>query len=150
MPIKRSRKGRAHSKAKKASMDGIDFASGLEKFMYQELKKAKLFEKYEGEKFILVEGFTRGVESYERQANGKGAFKERGASKKILGISYTPDFTGRDFIIETKGYANPSFPMRWKLFKKHLIDTNDRRILYKPQTQKECSLTIELILNNRK
>ena len=35
--------------------------------------------------------------------------------KKILNIKYTPDFIGKDFIIETKGRANESFPLRWKL-----------------------------------
>ena len=38
--------------------------------------------------------------------------------KKYLPIKYTPDFIGDNFIIETKGRANESFPMRWKLFKK--------------------------------
>jgi hypothetical protein len=54
--------------------------------------------------------------AYERQANGKGEYKDRG-NKKILGIKYTPDFEGSDFIIETKGRANDSFPLRYKLFK---------------------------------
>ena len=56
---------------------------------------------------------------------------------------------GGDFIIETKGRANESFPMRWKLFKRHLIETGDNRHIYKPQTNKECDRTIELILNKR-
>ena len=54
--------------------------------------------------------------AYEKQANGKGDFTNRG-EKKILGIKYTPDFTGKDYIIECKGRANESFPLRWKLFK---------------------------------
>ena len=40
--------------------------------------------------------------------------------KKYLPIKYTPDFIGEDFIIETKGRANESFPIRWKLFKRLL------------------------------
>jgi hypothetical protein len=39
------------------------------------------------------------------------------AVKKVLNIKYTPDFIGEDFIIETKGRANESFPLRWKMFK---------------------------------
>ena len=70
--------------------------------------------------------------------------------KKVLGIRYTPDFVGEDFIIETKGRANESFPMRWKLFKKHMQEIGDDRNLYKPQTNKECDKTIDLILKNRK
>ena len=32
--------------------------------------------------------------------------------------TYTPDFVGNGFIIETKGNPNEAFPLRWKLFKK--------------------------------
>ena len=40
--------------------------------------------------------------------------------KKILPIKYTPDFVSDSFIIECKGRANESFPLRWKMFKKYL------------------------------
>ena len=134
--------------AKKIRYDGIDFASGLEKYMYIALKKAKLKFKYEGESFILVKSFNINRATYERQNNGKGEYSDRG-NKKILGIKYTPDFVGKDFIIETKGRANESFPMRWKLFKKHLMEIGDNRLLYKPQTNKECDRTVELITRKR-
>ena len=136
--------------SKKFTVDGITFRSGLERYMYQQLKANKLFEKYEEEKFTLVEGFTSGNECWERQSNSKGEFKERGDGKKILGISYKPDFTGQDYIIECKGRPNESFPLRWKLFRRHLIEVNDTRVLYKPQNQKECDITIQQILKNRK
>ena len=134
--------------AKKIKHDGITFASGLEKYMYIALKKAKIKFKYEGESFILVKSFKINRATYERQNNGKGEYIDRG-NKKILGIKYTPDFVGKDFIIETKGRANDSFPMRWKLFKKHLIEIGDNRLLYKPQTNKECDRTVELITKRR-
>ena len=134
--------------AKKITHDGITFASGLEKYMYIALKKAKIKFKYEGESFILVKSFKINRATYERQNNGKGEYIDRG-NKKILGIKYTPDFVGKDFIIETKGRANDSFPMRWKLFKKHLIKIGDNRLLYKPQTNKECDRTVELITKRR-
>tara|TARA_R100001230_G_scaffold21136_1_gene11374 strand:- start:314 stop:787 length:474 start_codon:yes stop_codon:yes gene_type:complete len=134
--------------AKKIKHDGITFASGLEKYMYIALKKAKIKFKYEGESFILVKSFKINRATYERQNNGKGEYIDRG-NKKILGIKYTPDFVGKDFIIETKGRANDSFPMRWKLFKKHLIEIGDNRLLYKPQTNKECDRTVELITRRR-
>ena len=44
-------------RAKKVSFDGITFASGLEKYMYQALKKAKIKAKYEGETYTIFEGF---------------------------------------------------------------------------------------------
>ena len=53
---KRSRK-RGPVVSKKVSYDGIDFASGLERYMYMALRKAKIKCKYEGETFVLINGF---------------------------------------------------------------------------------------------
>ena len=136
-------------RSKKVTFDGITFASGLEKYMYIALKKAKIKAQYEGQTYELVPSFNFEQEAYERQSNGKGEYRNRG-NKKILNIKYTPDFIGNDFIIECKGRANESFPIRWKLFKayvhKHLPDVT----LYKPQNQKECEKTVSLILSKRK
>jgi len=134
--------------SKKIVYDGITFASGLEKYMYIALQKAKIDFEYEGKTFELVPSFTFKNECFERQSNGKGDFINRGC-KKVLNLKYTPDFIGTDFIIETKGRANDSFPLRWKLFKEWMMDNNDDRALYKPQTNGECDITIELILKNR-
>tara|TARA_R110002049_G_scaffold74039_1_gene191250 strand:+ start:102 stop:551 length:450 start_codon:yes stop_codon:yes gene_type:complete len=136
--------------SQKVAYDGINFASGLERYMYMALKKAKIKALYEGETFELQEAFDFPFESYERCGNSKGEYKNRG-NKKILNIKYTPDFFGSGLIIETKGRANESFPLRWKMFKK-LISENKLEpfILYKPQNQKECDETIRLILNSRK
>ena len=136
-------------RANKVSFDGIDFASGLEKHMYVVLKEAKIKSKYEGETFVLLNGFHFENKVYERQANGKGEYKNRG-EKRILPIKYTPDFIGEDFIIETKGRANDSFPMRWKLFKQLIVNQFPGITLYKPQNQKECVETVRLILLKRK
>ena len=131
--------------SKKTTYDGITFASGLEKHMYKALKKAKLKARYEGETYVLQDGFMFDNESYERQSNGKGEMVNRG-SKKILPIKYTPDFISDSFIIECKGRANESFPMRWKMFKKYVKENLPRVTLYKPQNQKECDKVIELII----
>ena len=147
MRRKKSKK-RGPVQAKRITYDGINFASGLERYMYMALKKAKLKFKYEGETFELINGFEFTTESIERQSNGKGEFKNRG-NKKILNIKYTPDFVGKDFIIECKGRANESFPMRWKLFKKWITDNGDDRVLYKPQNQSECDKVIDMILRKR-
>ena len=136
-------------RSKKIEFDGHKFASGLEKYMYQALKKGKIRAKYEGETFVLVNGFHFENEVYERQANSKGDFMNRG-EKRILPIKYTPDFISHDFIIETKGRANESFPMRWKMFKKYVNHKMSHVTLYKPQNQKECDKVIELIIKNKK
>jgi|TARA_B100001113_G_C20953317_1_gene554116 hypothetical protein len=147
--MKRLRRKKGPVQSKKTIVDGITFASGLEKYTYMALKKAKLYEGYENEVFQLVEGFNFNNISFEKQANGKGEYTNRG-QKKILGIKYTPDFVGKDFIIECKGRANESFPIRWKLFKLWLNKNKIGKTLYKPQNQKEVDLTIILIKESRK
>ena len=143
---KKKKKGPVRSK--KTVVDGLSFSSGLEAYMYKALKAAKIKAKYEGKTYIIQEGFEFDNQSYERQSNGKGEFKNRG-NKKILPIKYTPDFVSGSFIIECKGRANESFPMRWKLFKKYVKVNLPRVTLYKPQNQKECDTVIELITKNK-
>ena len=149
MRLKKRSKKKGPVQAKKISYDGIKFASGLERYTYMALKKAKLFEGYENEVFQLIKGFNFNNISYEKQANGKGEYVDRG-QKKILGIKYTPDFVGKDYIIECKGRANESFPIRWKLFKLWLTKNNIGKTLYKPQNQKEVDRTVDLIKQQRK
>ena len=135
-------------RSKKTTFDGITFASGLEKYMYMALKKAKIKAEYEGQTYELQKGFMFDIDSYERQGNGKGDMVNRG-QKKILNIKYTPDFVSSSFIIECKGRANESFPMRWKMFKKYVNHKMKHVTLYKPQNQKECDKVIELIIKNK-
>ena len=142
----RRKKGPVRSK--KVTVDGTTFASGLEKYMYLALKKAKIKAKYEGQTYIIQEGFEFNNKSYERQANGKGQMVNRG-SKKILPIKYTPDFVSDSFIIECKGRANESFPLRWKMFNNYVKEHYPHVILYKPQNQKECDEVINLIKSNQ-
>ena len=147
MRKKSKKKGPVQSK--KITYDGINFASGLERYTYMALKKNKLFEGYENEVFQLVEGFNFNNESFEKQANGKGEYTNRG-QKKVLGIKYTPDFVGKDYVIECKGRANESFPIRWKLFKLWLTKNKIGKTLYKPQNQKEVDQTMTLIKERRR
>ena len=75
--------------SKKITYDGITFASGLEKYMHVALKKARIQAVYEGHTYEIFPGFDYESSAYERCANGKGEYKDRG-NKKILNISYTP------------------------------------------------------------
>ena len=146
---RRYSKKRGPVRSKKVTFDGIKFASGLEKYMYKALKSAKISATYEGATFEVQEGFMFNTDSYERQANGKGAMINRG-QKKILNIKYTPDFVSDSFIIECKGRANESFPLRWKMFKKYVNKHLKHVTLYKPQNQKECDEVIKLITKKSK
>ena len=148
MMKKRSKK-RGPVRAKKVICDGIQFASGLERYMYLALKEARIKSVYEGQTYVLQDGFEFTNDCYEKQSNGKGEYKNRG-NKKILNVKYTPDFVADTFIIECKGRANESFPMRWKMFKKHVKENLPHVTLYKPQNQKDCDETIQLILKQDK
>ena len=149
MMKKKIKRKKGPVRSKRVTFDGINFASGLERYMYTVLKKAKIKSKYEGKTYELQEGFMFDVDSYEREGNGKGDMVNRGR-KKILNIKYTPDFVSDSFIIECKGRANESFPLRWKMFKKHVKEHIPHVTLYKPQNQKECDKVVELIKNKNK
>ena len=149
MMKKRYKRKKGPVRSKKVTFDGVQFASGLEKYMYIALKKAKIKALYEGATFVLQEDFKFDVDSYERQANGKGDMINRG-QKKIQNIKYTPDFVSNSFIIECKGRANESFPIRWKMFKKYVKEHLKHVTLYKSQNQKECDLVVNLIISKIK
>lgn len=132
---------------KSYSFKGVNYKSSLEKNMAMLLDAAGIEFQYEPESFKVIESFNFPIDSYERQANGKGDMINRG-NKKVQAVSYTPDFIGDGFIIETKGYANETFPLRWKLFKKMIVDNIDafpNITLYKPQKISECEKVVELI-----
>lgn len=136
--------GKKTIQSKKKVIDGIQFDSTLEAFMYSLLKANNIENYYEGEKFILIESFKFANASYERTA--KKPMVDRASGKSVRGITYTPDFVSDKFIIEVKGRANESFPLRWKLFKRLLHNNNDTRVLYKPQSQADCKTVVEDIL----
>ena len=145
---KKFRRKRGPVVSKKVTVDGIKFASGLEAYMYKALKKAKINAAYEGSTYTIFEGFDLNKTCYERCANGKGEYKDRG-NKKILPIKYTPDFLDIQdpprFIIECKGNPNEAFPIRWKLFKHYLIKNNIKADLFMPRNQKDCAEVVKIL-----
>ncbi len=145
---KNKSRNRGPVRSTKVVYDGITFASGPARHMWQALTQSKIKATYESETFVLQDGSMCDLLCYERTGNGKGDMINRGR-KKILNIKYTPDFVSDTFIIECKGRANESFPLRWKMFKKHVKEHIPHVTLYKPQNQKECDRVIELI-NKRK
>ena len=121
---------------------GIKFRSKLELFTYKELQKAKIKSLYEQKKFVLMTGFyftNNCVEPKKKDYIG--------ITTKVRDITYTPDFVDPNgkWIIEVKGYANDVFPLKWKLFKKHLLDHGYTYALFLPKNQKQVLKTIELI-----
>tara|TARA_Y100000361_G_scaffold87832_1_gene78112 strand:+ start:545 stop:991 length:447 start_codon:yes stop_codon:yes gene_type:complete len=137
------RKGKTKVKnAKKSVYDGKEFKSNLELYCYKQLEQSKILVEYEENTFTIFPAMVYPLACYEgtqKKLYNKGS--------KIRPITYTPDFVDPNgkFIIETKGYANESFPLRWKLFKKHLKDNNHHYVLFMPRNKKQVDETIELI-----
>ena len=140
---KKRKKGKIQSK--KTEVDGIKFRSKLEAFTYGKLKVNNIIHEYESEKYVLLDGFHYTSDSYEQSTKG---YRNRG-EEKVRAITYLPDFLcpNRTWIIECKGFANDRFPLKWKMFKKHLLDNNKSCKLFVPKNQKQVLETIEIIKN---
>ena len=128
--------------AKKSTYKGHEFKSNLELHCYKKLEEAKVPIKYEEQTFTIFPATIYPQACYEgttKRLYNKGS--------KIRPITYTPDFVDPKgkFIIETKGYANESFPLRWKLFKKHLKENNHHYVLFMPRNKKQVDEVVELI-----
>lgn len=140
--------------AKKHEFNGLKFRSGLELFTYKELNKAGIDDfKYEEVKFVLLDKFEFNQKSFEPfEKNTKGS-KIKGfdeLSNNIRPITYLPDFSyikedKTGWIIENKGFARDVFNVKWKIFKKHLVDNGYKVDLYLPQTQAHVLECIKLI-----
>lgn len=135
------------TRSTKVQYQGLNFASKLEMHMYKLLKQAKIPVEYEGKTFSLVEGFDFTNASYEK-TRVKKFLHDRG-NKNVLPIKYTPDFLDiqdpHRFIIECKGNPNEAFPIRWKLFKRYLINKNIKADLFMPRNQKDCAEVVKII-----
>lgn len=138
------RKKTGNKKVKNATpneVDGIKFRSKLERFAYIKMKENGIIADYEKHKYVLLQSFT---------------FHD----EKIREWTYTPDFTnpydhsdysGLQWIMECKGWANDVFPVKWKMFKSHLKAFDKENIkLFLVGNQKEVIAAIEEIkkLNN--
>ena len=161
-PSKKMYRGRKRKKgvklinSKKSIVDGITFDSQLEVFCYNLLKTHNIEFNYHPESYELLKGFKASFECYEK--TGK-LYKVKGIDTRryddvrtVRGINYTPDFVAKDgsWIIETKGVANESFPLRWKMFKLLLEGTGFKGSLFMPQNQKQIKQTINIILDKTK
>lgn len=147
MKLKRSKNKKVRN-ATVLQYYGITFKSKLELYCYKKLKEANLKFKYEENRYELMPSFEFENDSYE-------LFKRKGVRtfgkqrKHIRGITYMPDFVGSGWIIETKGFANDSWPLRWKLMKKHILDNNLNITLYMPRNQKQVDEVVEIIKSRK-
>lgn len=111
--------------AKKRSLG--KYKSGLEKTCADLLAESGLSFTYETHEYMLIDKFKYPGVYLKMTAKGKELSDK--SNRTVLPIKYTPDFVGPngEWVIETKGYtpSHHDFPMRWKLFLKHLMDSEE-------------------------
>lgn len=122
----------SNKKVKNATItevDGIKFKSKIEAFTYTKLVENDIIFSYEGETFCLLPSFK-----YD--------------TRTTRSVTYTPDFIGKDFVIECKGFATDSFKLKWKLFLSYLRINNLEYKTYLVHNQKEVLMAIQNIKEN--
>lgn len=128
--------------------EGISFKSKLEKMIYQTLKEQGFPVEYEPHKFILWQGFRPTVPFYDKDKSTRMLKLE---NKKIIDITYTPDFvfTYKGFlvVIEAKGMENDRFYLKKKMFRKWLEDNHPKSIYFEIYTKKQLLQAISIIQN---
>ena len=138
------RKSKAGTKPRKKRNLG-KFKSGIEKYCNDQLRQAGLDFYYEEKTYELMSGF-RYPNRYLKMTAKKKDLSNRSNSMQ-LPIRYTPDFVAKDgsWIIETKGYlpSHHDFPMRWKLFLKHLVDNDLDCAVYIAKNKHQVDQVIE-------
>lgn len=114
--------------------------------MYILLRDAGIPHHYEKEVYQTLEDTEYDSECYER---ARRTSKEMSDRRKVNGVRYTPDFTdpNEEWVIEVKGRANESFPIRWKLFKNMAMKRKGKSpILFKPMNVADCKQVVKILL----
>lgn len=144
-----SRSLHENKKIKNASpleYDGIFFKSKLEKMIYQTLREQGFPVEYESHKFVIWQGFRPTVPFYDKDKTTRMLKLE---SKKIIDITYTPDFVFKynDFlvVIEAKGMENDRFYLKKKMFRKWLEDNHPKSIYFEIYTKKQLLQAVDII-----
>ena len=120
----KKKKQKTNRNGTKIEYNGIKFRSKLEAYCYKKLKEANIYAEYEQHRYTLLPSF-------------------KFDNKTIRAITYLPDFVGKNFVIECKGYANESFPLREKLFKYYLTKNEPHMQYFLVKTQKQIDALID-------
>lgn len=115
--------------AKKQNVDGINFGSKLELYMYNLLKATKIPFLFQYE-IVLMENFRYNGEAIR--------------PIKIIVDFYLKDF---DMLIDTKGHQTPDNKIKWKLLKEKLYKEGKKTIIELPSKQNECDALVNKILH---
>jgi|TARA_R110000744_G_scaffold225354_2_gene343763 hypothetical protein len=147
------KRNKRKTKPKKKSLG--KFASAIEKYCSDKLRESGIAFSYEEEQFVLMDSFRFEHKYFKMTAKRKDMADRSNSIQQP--IRYTPDFMGKDskWIIETKGYlpSHHDFPMRWKLFLRHIMDNNLNYDVYLAKNKKQVDqaiLEIQKSIKNEK
>lgn len=123
------------------------YRSGLEKYCAEQLESNGIEYEYEP-KYTIMEGFNY-PSAYFKSVPKKSLMVDRTSSAQKP-ITYKPDFLlpTKSVFIETKGFVrrNDSFPLRWKLFMRFLLDSGMGHFrLFIPRNQKQVDQIISYL-----
>ena len=128
------------------------YASSIEKYCADQLKEHGLVFDYEQHTYELSEKFRFPNKYFKMTPKAKQMTDK--TNSVVLPITYKPDFVGRDhaWIIETKGYlpSHHDFPMRWKLFLRHLVGIDAPHIVFLAKNSEQVDHAIQEILKSIK
>ena len=100
--------------------NGVKYKSTLEAKTAETLDKMGIPWEYETKTYTLQEGFYCPWQK-----------------RKVMEISYTPDFIIGPIMIETKGWKTPDFKIKEKMFYKYLKENEPDAIYYIVKDQKQ-------------
>ena len=146
----RKKRNKRTSKSKKKHLG--KYQSSIEKYCADQLSEHGIPFDYEKKQFTLVESF-RFEHKYFKMTSKRKDMSDRSNSIQQP-IRYTPDFVCKDstWIIETKGYlpSHHDFPMRWKLFLKHIMDNKMDCDVYLAKNKLQVNQAIDEIKKSMK
>ena len=146
------RKKQRRSRGRKSSKRSLGkFKSSIEKYCSDQLRERGVSFTYEEDTFYLMDSFRFPHKYFKMTAKRKDMSDRTNSVQQP--IRYTPDFVGKDqkWIIETKGYlpSHHDFPMRWKLFLKHIVDNDLGYDVYLARNKNQVDQAIDEIIKSR-
>ena len=130
--------------ATKVEYDGISFKSRLELHCYKKLKESGIQFQYEPKSYVLHVGNKPNlVKFYDPDKSNSKCLKLN--TTKLTNITYTPDFVGDNWIIETKGLKTTSYSIKMKILRSILEQSNQEWYIFEPHNNAQIDCAIKLI-----
>ena len=134
--------------AQQKEYNGIKFKSLTEVMVYKTLLQEGFEPFYEGTKYVIWQGFKPEIPFYKPDKKTKNLVLQ---TSKIKDITYTPDFIfSLDkyiIIIEVKGKANDTYPLKQKLFRKYMEDCEEIIKFFEVHNLKQLNQVINILKN---